>query len=635
MTPSRSARLLVLALTALVAETLRVSFPLLYTFAEQIGFLAAAGVVPLLFAATALLAPVGRLAGIRGTLALCAAGAAAARLVMQAQGTPGLVPTLVAVLLGMTALALALRVATARAGTGRAAAALFTGLALDTTVRLVLVTWDAAWQPGRTGWLVAVVQAALVLGGLALTLRERTVLGADRLRTGLVPGPLLALATLGLANPPFTASSAGVGLAVAGAVVLAGLAAAVLASGLAARTWVCRVAGVALPVALVLLTGPWAVSGPLVLVLVPAATAAVGVLLVRALGHADEGPSRLAAWRTTLGAAAGSVSLVLVLMPYQISYDLDLLRDVPAQTWPAAGGMALSAAALLHRRAGDASASGRHTEPGELAPRDVAARGAAVVLALLVVPGWLAATGGRPEAPTGVPEVRVMTFNIHSAVDWHGRLDPEQVARVVEEQGADVVLLQEVSRGWPIGGGLDSVSWLARRLGMDYVYGPAADHQFGNAVLADRPLEASWSGRLDRGEGPMHRGYVGAAVPVGDTTLHVWSTHLQHRDDTTATRRAQARAVLAAWDGQPRTVLGGDLNSRPGSPDVEPWFDGTGLVSAQDEAGDPAWNTSPSLDPDHRIDWLLATPDLGLRDAAVPPTLASDHLPVVVTVVVE
>src|SRR5690606_23766111 len=156
--------------------------------------------------------------------------------------------------------------------------------------------------------------------------------------------------------------------------------------------------------------------------------------------------------------------------------------------------------------------------------------GALGVLVLLAAPAWLAVTTPRPADAGDDPAVRVVTFNIHSAVDSHGRLDPEQVARVLEEQDAGVVLLQEVSRGWPIGGGLDSVSWLARRLGTEYAYGPAADRQFGNAVLADRPIRSSWSGRMDRGEGPMHRGYVGVEVAAGGTTLRVWSTHLQHRD---------------------------------------------------------------------------------------------------------
>src|SRR5690606_20695820 len=103
----------------------------------------------------------------------------------------------------------------------------------------------------------------------------------------------------------------------------------------------------------------------------------------------------------------------------------------------------------------------------------------------------------------------------------------------------------------------------------------------------------------------------------------------------TRTRQDQARLPLHDWDRRPRTVIGGDLNSRPGCEDIMPWFDGTDLVSALAEAGDPAWNASPALDPDHRIDWIFGTPDLTFSDVAVPQTLASDHLPVFATVSVE
>lgn len=209
-----------------------------------------------------------------------------------------------------------------------------------------------------------------------------------------------------------------------------------------------------------------------------------------------------------------------------------------------------------------------------------------------------------------------------------GRLDPERIAAVLEAGNADVVALQEVARGWPLAGGLDLAAWLSRRLDAEVAFGPAADQQFGNAVLSSRPIVATRRATMDRGEGSMRRGWVAATVAVGDTALEVVSTHLQHQDHTTTTRRAQARQVLAAWDGAAHTIIAGDFNSRPGSPDIGPWFDGTGLVSAQDSATDSAHDTSPADAPDHRIDWILGTPDLDFSDVSVPATTASDHLPV-------
>lgn len=621
----RNAGLLVVLLTAVLAEVLRVSFPLLYGFAEVIGFTTAAGVIPLLFALTLLAAPLALVAGPRGLLLAGAGGLAVARVVMQIQATPVLAVTLTGLLLGFVGLSAALRVAVARIGPLTAAAAVFLGLAIDTAIRLALVTWDAVWRHDAAAWAVGLALPLAVGVALIGVVRDDggARWGADCWPLAAVPGPLLALMTLVLASPPFVAASGEVGLATAGVAVLIGLglaAAAPAVRGMAA--WAAWIGIIAVAAAV---TGPTGLTGWLVVPAVIVGHVAVGALVSTAAVRADQAGEARSGWRTSLGAGLGALLLVATLMPYQISYDLNLLRDIPQFIWPAVAALAL---VLIVR-----SAQAGPGEPAVQAASQLRWVAALAPIPLLAVPSWLALTSPDVEPPpVDSPQVRVATYNIHSAVDWYGRLDPEQIAVVLESGGADVVMLQEVSRGWPIGGGLDSAAWLARRLGMEYAYGAAADNQFGNAVLADRPILDSWSARLDRGNGPMHRGYVGVTVGVGETTLDVWSTHLQHRDDTTATRQAQARLLLEEWDQRDRTVIGGDLNSRPDSEDIIPWFDGTDLVSAQDVAGDPAWNTSPALNPDHRIDWILGTPDLEFSDAAVPRTLASDHLPVFATV---
>ena len=626
----RNAGLLVVLVTATLAEVMRVSFPLLYGFAENIGFTTAAGVIPALFALGFLAAPVGRLAGPRALLALGASGLVLARVVMQVQSTPALAVTFAGLLLGLVALGAALRAAVVRVGPLTTASAVFLGLALDTAIRLALVTWDASWRHDPLSWVLGLaVPAALAVVLVAVMRDDRTVgWGPDLWWFAALPGPVLALQMLFFASPPFVASSGQVGLPTAGAVVLVGL-------GLAAATPAVRgplawVAWAALLVVAGGLAGPGGWSGWIVLLSVLVAQISLGALVATAAVRAEYrrmGDGRERAWGTGLGAGVAAMVIVVSLLPYQISYDLDLFRDVPQPVWT------VLAAGIVVLIARSAPALVGAPTIGVSSLRWVAALGP---IPLLVVPAWLAMTWpGVDQPPDDRAEVRVGTYNIHSSIDWFGRLDPEQIAQVLEQNGAEVVMLQEVSRGWPLGGGLDSADWLARRLGMQVAYGPAADNQFGNAVLANRPILDSWSAVLDRGEGPMHRGYVGVTVALGGTTIDVWSTHLQHRDDTTVTRQAQARVLLEEWDRRERTVIGGDLNARPDSDDIIPWFDGTDLVSAQDEAGDPAWNTSPALNPDHRIDWILGTPDLTFGAAVVPPTLASDHLPLFATVGVD
>nr|WP_274387597.1 endonuclease/exonuclease/phosphatase family protein [Salsipaludibacter albus] len=316
------------------------------------------------------------------------------------------------------------------------------------------------------------------------------------------------------------------------------------------------------------------------------------------------------------------------MLPYQISYELPL--GVPQATWPVFVALVLVATAVV---APPTAVEEATVDQAGGADRGRAGTVTAVlaVAPVLVVPAVLALTGpgsAREDGsgPAGEERVRVATYNLHSGVGTDGRLDPDRIADVLEEGGAEVMALQEVARGWPLAGGIDLASWLGRRLDAQFVYGPAADHQFGNAVLSTRPIQRWRSGTMPKGEGPMRRGWVAASVAFDDDVLEVFSIHLQHQDDTTATRQDQARLVLAAWDGAERTVLAGDLNSRPGSPDIAPWFDATGLVSAQ--ADGEIRPTSPADAPDHTIDWILGTPDLAFRDVDVPATTASDHLPI-------
>jgi endonuclease/exonuclease/phosphatase family metal-dependent hydrolase len=614
---------LVVLVTAVLAESMRVSFPLLTDYADNIGFTTAAAVIPALFAITLLAGPLGALAGPRALLVVGVGGLAVGRAIMQVQYTPALAVTLMTVFTGFVALTAALRVSAARTGPLTTASAIFLGLALDTAIRLALTTWDPAWQNDPFSWSVGLaLPAALTLILVGVTRdRASTDWGADTWGWAILPGLVLALQMLILANPGYVAASAELGLATAGAIILVGL-------GLAAATPAQRGPGVWLAWAVliavaVLLSGPTGVSGWPVPIGILAGQVAIGALVATTAVRAAQAGTVRTAWRTGFGAGLSALALVAVLLPYQISYDLDLLKDVPQLLWP-------TVAAILIVAIGRSAPKDAEIRP----PRVSRLRWAAAIgpIPLLAVPSWLALTWPDvTEHDPATTSARVATYNLHYSIDEHGRLDPAQTAEVLSDGGAEIILLQEVVRGWPIGGGLDAASWMSRHLGMEFVYGQAAENRFGNAVMADRPILTTWSDTMDRGEGPMTRGYVGASVGFGTTTLDVWSTHLQHRDDTTATRHAQARQILDAWDDAERTIIGGDLNAAPGEPDLDPWLE-SGLVSAQEATPGEPRPTAPARDPVREIDWILGSPDLRFVAAEVVDTMASDHLPVFATV---
>jgi endonuclease/exonuclease/phosphatase family metal-dependent hydrolase len=256
---------------------------------------------------------------------------------------------------------------------------------------------------------------------------------------------------------------------------------------------------------------------------------------------------------------------------------------------------------------------------------------------LLLLVGWWAdapAPAATDAQSPGQPDALVvLDWNLHYGVAADTAVDLEQIARTVEQERPDVVPLQEVARGWVLGGGVDMATWLGDRLGMHVAFAPAADRQFGNVVLSRTPLRDVQVIDLPYGEGPQARSALTAVVDgPGGTPVRVTTVHLQHRDDNTPTRLEQIAALTAALPDDGPSVLAGDLNAGPGSPEVEA-LTAAGWVSAIDTAGDPDALTHPSDDPEVRIDWVLGR-GVELSDARVLTDESSDHRAVVTTVTV-
>jgi endonuclease/exonuclease/phosphatase family metal-dependent hydrolase len=233
--------------------------------------------------------------------------------------------------------------------------------------------------------------------------------------------------------------------------------------------------------------------------------------------------------------------------------------------------------------------------------------------------------------------VRALTFNIRHGVGLDGVHDLERIAAVIEAAAPDIVALQEVDRHLSRTDHVDQAGWLAGRLGFDVTYGPVVDlgaaesgpdgarRQYGIALLSRAPLEEPRNLLLARPKGGEQRGLLGAAIAVSGRRVRVFCTHLQHRSRTE--RLAQATQIaesLAPSDGP--VVVMGDLNARPGDPEIAPL---TGVLDdAWVVAGDGAGFTFDAATPHARIDYVLTSADVVARRAAVIDTDASDHLPV-------
>ncbi len=259
----------------------------------------------------------------------------------------------------------------------------------------------------------------------------------------------------------------------------------------------------------------------------------------------------------------------------------------------------------------------------------------AVLLGALLV--WRGAGGGTmPAAPSLVPaaSVRVMSYNLHSGFSTDGRNNPEEIAKTIEAAEADIVGLQELSRGWLIDGGGDLFLWLQRRLNMPYaVFGATADPVWGNAILSRYPIVATEQTPLPRLGTRIPRGVTAAQINLGNgEELLFMTTHLHHRaDDLTLVHLAQLDTIITQWDDRPRTLLVGDMNARPGWVEMDKVLE-VGFEDSWANAGIGDGFTSNAANPKHRIDWIFHTSDLVASDAEVIHSQASDHFPVAVTI---
>ena len=245
------------------------------------------------------------------------------------------------------------------------------------------------------------------------------------------------------------------------------------------------------------------------------------------------------------------------------------------------------------------------------------------VAALLVVVCAVFAWPPTPQMKEGGPNVRVGTFNIHYGyhTDWKFYL--EEMARTIEESGADIVALQEVDAGRITSYGVDDALWLARRLRMGVIYQPTVEHLTGIALLYRFPLQRAagqlLTSRLEQ------TAIVHAQVRVGGEPLDAYGIWLGLEPEERATQLTDALEFIAR---EGPAVFGGDFNSTPDSPVyhrlVEAGFSDPFVVGGFEPSP-----TAPSESPQRRIDYVWVR-GLSAVDAQILDSTASDHRMVVI-----
>lgn len=228
-----------------------------------------------------------------------------------------------------------------------------------------------------------------------------------------------------------------------------------------------------------------------------------------------------------------------------------------------------------------------------------------------------------------------MGYNIRHGLGCDGRLDLERIARVIEREAPDLVGLNEVDvRFHRRSAFADQLGWLAERLGMESLFGPAIRHTevagetagYGNGLLFKGEVHHVRNRRVQRrGEEPRAL-LVAEWIPPGETvSIRVVVTHMGLNPWM---RRQQVDLLLEECrdPAQPVVALG-DWNVTPRRPAVTrlaPF-----LLDTLGESGVSA-STYPCPSPRKRIDYIFCSRHFHRETASVvvTPGCPSDHLPV-------
>ena len=259
--------------------------------------------------------------------------------------------------------------------------------------------------------------------------------------------------------------------------------------------------------------------------------------------------------------------------------------------------------------------------------------------------------------------IRVLTYNIAhgrglAESNWDGgsvavrmqRLN--EIAAVLREAEADIVVLNEVDFSAPWSGGVDQSEYLARAAGFEYIARqrnidialPFFTLCFGNVILSRLPISSAVHIDL-----PAYSGIesVFAGKKMGlfvelDTTsrgsIGVIAVHLEHRDEATRVESAKVFKALCLERDIP-LIAAGDFNSHPtGTPNVPFDEDGRNAIDVLLQSNlflfgtdmppsEIAW-TFPSNEPRKTLDWIFVTSQFRVLATNPIESTLSDHLPV-------
>ena len=203
---------------------------------------------------------------------------------------------------------------------------------------------------------------------------------------------------------------------------------------------------------------------------------------------------------------------------------------------------------------------------------------AAIVAAMVATVAPTTASAGAHERGRYL-DLRVATYNIHHAAGRDDVLDIAHTAKVLRSMRADVIGLQEVDRHWSErselrrpGGRARRPARHARGLRRQPRPRPARARARNVASTAPRSCPATRSSpgptRTSRSSATTNSAACSSRTSrCTASTVRMANTHLQHNDNLERQEQA-AKIVELLGDDPKRTLLTGDLNAVPETPEI-------------------------------------------------------------------
>jgi endonuclease/exonuclease/phosphatase family metal-dependent hydrolase len=227
--------------------------------------------------------------------------------------------------------------------------------------------------------------------------------------------------------------------------------------------------------------------------------------------------------------------------------------------------------------------------------------------------------------------LKVMTLNIHSAINWYGNMDLEALVNFIKDSDPDIVGLQEVPLAWSVMTGYQDIpSILAERLQTSYAFSASLERNkgyFGNLILSKYPIIQQWTcllpGSLEQ------RSLAFAQILIEGEHINFLTTHLGLSVEDRLQQSTKILDFLNQVSGP--LIVTGDFNGGDSDQAVSQLkqnfldlqslseFFNSGTLRSKDG----------QLNAGSKMDYILATPEFSFVNLQIIDNYISDHVPLV------